>query len=93
MSGPPALRRTDKALSEERARETLLGGFSGRLGTVGVDGWPYVVPLLYVFPRALGRPALPPAVSCGIVGNRRLPARCAAGVTSEQSARQGRTGG
>ncbi len=48
MSGPPPLRRTDKAVSEERARETLVGGFSGRLGTVGVDGWPYVVPLLYV---------------------------------------------
>jgi nitroimidazol reductase NimA-like FMN-containing flavoprotein (pyridoxamine 5'-phosphate oxidase superfamily) len=48
VSGPPPLRRTDKAVSEERARDTLLGGFSGRLGTVGPDGWPYVVPLLYV---------------------------------------------
>lgn len=48
MSGPPALRRADKAMSEERTRDILLGGFSGRLGTVGSDGWPYVVPLLYV---------------------------------------------
>ena len=47
MSGPP-LRRTDRAVPAERAQEMLLGGFSGRLGTVGVDGWPYVVPLLYV---------------------------------------------
>ena len=48
MSGPP-LRRTDRAVSAERAHEILLGGFSGRLGTVGPDGWPYVVPLLYVW--------------------------------------------
>ncbi len=49
MSGPPQLRRTDKAVPDERAREMLAGGFSGRLGTVGADGWPYVVPLLYVW--------------------------------------------
>ena len=38
MSGPPALRWTDKAVSAERTRDILLGGFSGRLGTVGADG-------------------------------------------------------
>ena len=48
MSGPP-LRRTDRAVSAERAQEVLVGGFSGRLATVGADGWPYVVPLLYVW--------------------------------------------
>ena len=31
------------------ASALLAGGFAGRLGTVGPDGWPYVVPLLYVF--------------------------------------------
>lgn len=49
MSGPPQVRRVDKLMSDERARETLAGGFCGRLGTVGPDGWPYVVPLLYVW--------------------------------------------
>jgi uncharacterized protein len=49
MSGPPPLRRADKAMSDERARSMLETGFSGRLGTVGEDGWPYVVPLLYVW--------------------------------------------
>jgi nitroimidazol reductase NimA-like FMN-containing flavoprotein (pyridoxamine 5'-phosphate oxidase superfamily) len=49
VSGPPKLRRTDKSMPEERAREVLAGGFSGRLGTVGADGWPYVLPLLYVW--------------------------------------------
>ena len=48
MSGPP-LRRADRAVSPGRAREILAGGFSGRLATVGGDGWPYVVPLLYVW--------------------------------------------
>jgi nitroimidazol reductase NimA-like FMN-containing flavoprotein (pyridoxamine 5'-phosphate oxidase superfamily) len=49
MSGPPRMRRADKAMPEERASEMLENGFSGRLGTVGQDGWPYVVPLLYVW--------------------------------------------
>jgi len=43
-----AIRRTDKRMSDERAREILACGYAGRLGTVGADGWPYVVPLLYV---------------------------------------------
>jgi len=49
MSSPPEVRRADKLMTEERARETLANGFCGRLGTVGPDGWPYVVPLLYVW--------------------------------------------
>lgn len=35
-------------MSESRACEVLHKGYSGRLGTCGADGWPYVVPLLYV---------------------------------------------
>jgi uncharacterized protein len=49
MSGSPQVRRVDKLMTDDRAREMLAGGFCGRLGTVGVDGWPYVVPLLYVW--------------------------------------------
>ena len=49
MSSAPQVRRIDKLMTEERARETLAGGFCGRLATVGPDGWPYVVPLLYVW--------------------------------------------
>ncbi len=44
-----AIRRTDRQMSDERAREMLARGYAGRLGTVGRDGWPYVVPLLYVW--------------------------------------------
>ena len=49
MSSPPQLRRVDKLMTEEQILETLERGFCGRLGTVGADGWPYVVPLLYVW--------------------------------------------
>jgi hypothetical protein len=35
-------------MAEARAREVLERGFCGRLATVGEDGWPYCVPLLYV---------------------------------------------
>jgi uncharacterized protein len=49
MSSPHAVRRRDKVMTDARARETLAAGFCGRLGTVGPDGWPYVVPLLYVW--------------------------------------------
>src|SRR5258708_12765026 len=48
MSGSPQVRRADKLMTEERARDTLERGFCGRLATVGEDGWPYCVPLLYV---------------------------------------------
>ncbi len=48
MSDAPAVRRADKVMTDERARAMLLGGHTGRLATVGVDGAPYVVPLLYV---------------------------------------------
>ncbi len=48
MSGLPQVRRADKLMKEVRAREVLEKGFCGRLATVGADGWPYCVPLLYV---------------------------------------------
>jgi uncharacterized protein len=48
MSGLPQVRRADKLMAEGRAREVLERGFCGRLATVGEDGWPYCVPLLYV---------------------------------------------
>lgn len=48
MSGSPQVRRADKLMAAERARETLERGFCGRLATVGPDGAPYCVPLLYV---------------------------------------------
>lgn len=49
MSDAPPVRRTDKQVSEERARELIAHGYCGRLATVGPDGWPYLVPLLYVW--------------------------------------------
>jgi nitroimidazol reductase NimA-like FMN-containing flavoprotein (pyridoxamine 5'-phosphate oxidase superfamily) len=35
-------------MTDERVRETLLQAYSGRLATVGTDGWPYIVPLLFI---------------------------------------------
>ena len=49
MSNLPHLRRTDKVMSDERVQEMISHGFSCRLATVGPEGWPYVVPLLYVW--------------------------------------------
>ena len=48
MSGPQ-IRRTDRLMPDAEAREFLATGFAGRLATVGADGFPYVVPLLYVW--------------------------------------------
>lgn len=49
MSAPPQLRRKDKLMSTEGAAAMLEHGFCGRLATVDADGWPYCVPLLYVW--------------------------------------------
>jgi uncharacterized protein len=49
MSDAPQVRRTDKLMSDEHVSELVARGYSGRLATVGPDGWPYVVPLLYVW--------------------------------------------
>jgi nitroimidazol reductase NimA-like FMN-containing flavoprotein (pyridoxamine 5'-phosphate oxidase superfamily) len=45
----PQLRRQDRALAEADARELIRSAYSGRVATVGADGWPYIVPLLHVF--------------------------------------------
>ena len=45
----PQLRRADRMMPEDRARRFLADGFSGRLATVGDDGYPYCIPLLYVW--------------------------------------------
>ena len=42
------LRRADLAMDDATAWSVLTQGYSGRLGTVGTDGAPYVVPMLYV---------------------------------------------
>jgi nitroimidazol reductase NimA-like FMN-containing flavoprotein (pyridoxamine 5'-phosphate oxidase superfamily) len=49
MSGPPQVRRTDKVMAQDKALDTLERGFCGRLATVGEDGYPYCLPLLYVW--------------------------------------------
>jgi len=49
MSNPPRVRRADKVMSDAAAREFLAASRCGRLATVGPDGWPYAVPLLYVW--------------------------------------------
>lgn len=49
MSAPSRVRRTDRVLDEDAARDALARGFCGRLATVGADGYPYCVPLLYVW--------------------------------------------
>jgi uncharacterized protein len=45
----PQLRRADRVMSEQRARDMLQRGFSGQIATVGADGYPYCIPLLYVW--------------------------------------------
>ncbi|MCZ6731691.1 MAG: pyridoxamine 5'-phosphate oxidase family protein [Gammaproteobacteria bacterium] len=49
MSDVPKVRRADKLMSEKRTREMMAQAYSGRWATVGTDGWPYIVPLLYVW--------------------------------------------
>jgi nitroimidazol reductase NimA-like FMN-containing flavoprotein (pyridoxamine 5'-phosphate oxidase superfamily) len=45
----PDLRRADRAMTREQALQALDRGFAGRLATVSADGYPYCVPLLYVW--------------------------------------------
>lgn len=45
----PQLRRADRVMPDDRALQFLQRGFAGRLATVGDDGYPYCVPLLYVW--------------------------------------------
>jgi len=39
------IRRSDRAVNEEQAREILARAEHGVLATVGADGWPYAVPV------------------------------------------------
>jgi nitroimidazol reductase NimA-like FMN-containing flavoprotein (pyridoxamine 5'-phosphate oxidase superfamily) len=45
----PQLRRADRAMPEPRAYAMQERGFSGRLATAGEDGYPYCVPLLFIW--------------------------------------------
>ena len=47
MSAPPPVRRTDKAMPDEHARD-VGARLLRRFATVGADGYPYCVPLLYL---------------------------------------------
>jgi uncharacterized protein len=49
MSAVLQMRRADKIMDQARMLETLQSGFCGRLATMGPDGYPYCVPLLYVW--------------------------------------------
>jgi nitroimidazol reductase NimA-like FMN-containing flavoprotein (pyridoxamine 5'-phosphate oxidase superfamily) len=49
MSAPPEMRRADKAMSQEETEEVLRQGFCGRIATIGEDGFPYCVPMLYLW--------------------------------------------
>src|SRR3974390_2792485 len=51
MSQAPQLRRTDKAMTDGRVEDVIRRGTCGRLATVSPDGWPYVVPLLYIWKK------------------------------------------
>jgi nitroimidazol reductase NimA-like FMN-containing flavoprotein (pyridoxamine 5'-phosphate oxidase superfamily) len=42
------IRRSDRALTENEAREILARAEHGVLATVGPDGWPYAVPVNHV---------------------------------------------
>ena len=48
MSSPPPVRRADKLMADDEVRALLARGYCARLATVGADGYPYCVPLLYV---------------------------------------------
>ena len=45
----PAMRRSDKTMTDEQALQTIERGFAGRLATVSEDGYPYCIPLLYIW--------------------------------------------
>jgi nitroimidazol reductase NimA-like FMN-containing flavoprotein (pyridoxamine 5'-phosphate oxidase superfamily) len=49
MSEAPRVRREDRVMAEPAVLDMIARGYAGRLGTVGADGSPYVVPLLYVW--------------------------------------------
>jgi len=51
MSEAPRVRREDRIMAEVAVLHVIAHGYSGRLGTVGADRSPYVVPPLYVWLR------------------------------------------
>ncbi len=48
MTKSRGIRRSDRALNENQAREILARADHGVLATLGSDGWPYAVPLNHV---------------------------------------------
>jgi len=44
----PEMRRKDRAMTAEDSLALLERGYCGRMATAGPDGWPYVVPRVYV---------------------------------------------
>src|SRR3954471_7294368 len=52
MSNRPQVRRADKLMSEQAVHDMIANAYSGRLATIGEDGWPYIDPLLYVWINA-----------------------------------------
>jgi len=48
MSSASTVRRADLMMEEADIHGLLERGYCARLATVGEDGWPYAVPLLYV---------------------------------------------
>jgi nitroimidazol reductase NimA-like FMN-containing flavoprotein (pyridoxamine 5'-phosphate oxidase superfamily) len=49
MSQAPQLRRADKMMTDGCVEDVIQRGVCRRLATVSPDGWPYVVPLLYIW--------------------------------------------
>lgn len=45
----PQIRRADRSMAPERALATLAQGYSGHLATLSEDGFPYCIPLLYLW--------------------------------------------
>jgi nitroimidazol reductase NimA-like FMN-containing flavoprotein (pyridoxamine 5'-phosphate oxidase superfamily) len=45
----PQVRRADRVMAQDKVLEMLARGRHGRLASVGADGYPYCVPLLYVW--------------------------------------------
>jgi uncharacterized protein len=45
----PQVRRADRMMSDQRALQFIANGHSGRLATISEDGYPYCVPLLYLW--------------------------------------------
>ncbi|MES3002423.1 MAG: pyridoxamine 5'-phosphate oxidase family protein [Pseudomonadota bacterium] len=49
MSSPNVMRRADLVMPEEDVKLLLEQGHCARLATTGADGWPYVLPMLFVW--------------------------------------------